>query len=137
MITAKPQHAAVNAALAAHRLWVIEGLPLGPMVAISPQAGSLDPADTPSPHPDIGKDHLVFCDGGRDRSPMCEGLTLATPDRIEFTAPYWAEAAPLRMGPLDLRLAKQMGLKPRGEDLSDFDPDNEEHQDIFDWMFPR
>jgi hypothetical protein len=136
VITAKPQHAALNAALAAHRLWVIEGLPLGPMVAISPQAGSLDGGDTPEPHPDVDRDHLVFCDGGRDRNPMCEGLALAE-GCVTFTAPHWAGEVALKLRPLDLALAKQMGMKPSGIDLVDLEPGVTEHEDVFDGLFPR
>lgn len=132
VITPKPQHAAVNAALAEHRVWAILGLPLGPMAAISPQVGSLDGGDTPEPHPDVGKDHLVFGDGARGRGPVVEGLAVGPNGLTPFRLTNWSDAT-VTMRPMDIPLAQEIGIR----DAEGLDPENEEHQDILDGMFPR
>lgn len=132
MITAKPKHAAVNATFAKHRLWVITGLVEDYVLAISPQLGSMDPADTPTPHPDIGKDHLVFVDGGRWRSPMAESVFAAGDGIAQFKLPYWSQGW-LRIQPLTIEVAQSMKM-PNVEGLT---PGVPEDEDIFDSMFPR
>lgn len=132
-VTAKPKHAALNAVLAKHRLW---SFTLGGRVhvAISPQVGSLDPADTPEPHEDIGKDHLVFCDGTRWRSPVVEFRgTSSAPAGLRIVAPGWA-ADEFVLTPLTLASAQASGQFPDTEGLV---PGNDEHEALFDGMFPR
>lgn len=132
MITAKPEHAATNAVLAKHRVWAILGLPQGPMVAILPQVGSMDPGGTIEPHPDVGKDHLLFGDGARGRGPVVEGLVFAADGTARARFPGWADVE-VEMRPMDIPTAQQIGIR----DAEGLDPEKEEHQDILDGLFPR
>lgn len=135
MIVLAKKYAAVNAELDRHRVWHLEGVEGIPaMAAIEPKIAECDnPGD-----PDHGKLLFLFGDGGRWRHPIIDDARVVADGVVEVVLPtWWPTVRPDRVAtlrPYTIQIAK--GVELNG-DVEGMDPNNPDHQAIFDGFFPR